>query len=346
MNANTFGSHFQISTFGESHGLAMGVVIEGCPAGVPFLWDLLHKKMEQRRPGRFAWMSDRKELDKPELLSGVFEGKTLGTPLALIVRNTNARPNDYQSIKYQPRIGHADDVWKQKFQHIDHRGGGRSSGRETVGRVMGGAVAEMFIQTQSPHLTVKAWPSEIGHFKRKDPPQKIGSWPETNWFGKQTQCVEKFLLQKKKEGFSYGGVITLEITNCPTGLGRPVFRKLKSDIASGLMSIGSCYEVSLGEFLEKTHLKTISQKMSRQEGSQFHQIKNSTVYGGIRGGISTGEPIIFHLKFKPPASIKNIAQTGRHDVCIVPRASVIVESMAWLILADHILWSRLDQCSL
>lgn len=333
MGANTFGTYFQASTFGESHGPALGVVVDGCPAGVPFSWKLLKQKLEQRRPGRFAWTSARQEIDQPELLSGVFEGRTLGTPIALIVRNQDARSKDYEHIKDHPRIGHADDVWKKKFNWIDPRGGGRASGRETISRVIAGSIAQMFLKQTLPQLSIMAFPIQIGRFKRTDFPKHDSDNEQSKWFGQQSLEVENFLMQQKQKGLSHGGTLRVEITHAPVGLGQPVFHKLKSDLAAAFMSIGACYAVTLGE-KEDIHLK---------EGSQLHKQQNANVYGGIRGGISTGEKIIFQLKFKPPASVLHIAKKGRHDPCIVPRAGVIAEAMAWLVIADHVLWTRMDQ---
>ena len=338
MGSNTFGTHFQVSTFGESHGLTVGALIDGCPAGVPFSWTLIQEKMDRRRPGRFSWMSSRKEPDEVKLLSGVFEGHTLGTPLVLLVENKDFNSKAYETIKYNPRPGHADDMWKKKFGHTDHRGGGRASGRETVGRVLGGAVAEMFLKQLYGKLNITAFPVQIGPFTRTDV-----SPPKNKWFGEQTEEVEEFLIQKKKDGLSYGGSIQLIIDNSPSGLGQPVFRKLKSDMAAAFMSIGASYEVSLGKPLSVKGDEEKRWDISRQEGSKLHSKKNSMVYGGIRGGISTGEKIIFHIKFKPPSSVLDVAKKGRHDPCIVPRAAVIVEAMAWLVMADHVLWSRLDR---
>ncbi len=352
MGANIFGTYFQILTFGESHGPVQGVVVEGCPAGVPFSWDLLKECLQRRRPGYFPWVSDRKEKDEPELLSGVFEGKTLGTPLALMVRNKDCKPKDYLSVRTNPRPGHADDVWKKKFGHTDYRGGGRASGRETVARVMGGAVAEMFLKSLCRDLKVKAWPQQIGPFFREvfDSSAFSRSEVQENWFGKSTKEVEKFLIQKKSEGLSYGGAIQVEIEEPPSGLGQPVFQKLKSDLASAFMSIGACYEVSLGDKFtsnpsgrgDNKNSPFFQEDISLKEGSVLHKSKNAGVYGGIRGGISTGEKIIFQLKFKPPASVLKVAKKGRHDPCIVPRAVPVVEAMAWLVMADHVLWARKD----
>ena len=214
MSANIFGTYFQVLTFGESHGPAIGAVVQGCPAGVPFSHKLLLSKMAERRPGHALWTSQRKEEDKPELISGVFKGRTLGTPIAFLIKNQSAQPKEYQSIKTNPRIGHADDLWKEKFGHADHRGGGRASGRETAGRVIGGAVAEMFLKQLYPHLKVWAFPTQIGPFVRKDIPKhnpsadkrqktKSASSPlVTKWFGSQSVEVENFLIQKKKKGLA------------------------------------------------------------------------------------------------------------------------------------------------
>ncbi len=356
MGANIFGTHFQIITFGESHGSAMGVVVEGCPAGVPFSYELINEKMDRRRPGRFPWVSSRKEPDRPELISGVFEKHTLGTPLVLLVENKNFKSEDYQLIQDNPRPGHADDVWKKKFNHTDYRGGGRASGRETIGRVLGGAVAEMFLKKLYSHLNVRAFPIQIGPFTRKKNDTVSSSFVNQEkvgeqWFGRQTKEVEAFLIQKKSEGLSYGGAIEVEVDNPPSGLGQPVFRKLKSDMAGAFMSIGACYEVSLGDKslqaapYEQHGSMPAQRDISREEGSLLHGKKQDSVYGGIRGGISTGEKIIFQLKFKPPASVLEVAKKGRHDPCIVPRAVVVAEAMAWLVIADHVLWSRQDRLS-
>ncbi len=374
VGANTFGTHFQITTFGESHGPAVGVVIEGCPAGLPFSLELINEKLNRRRPGKFPWISDRKEPDRFELISGVFEGRTLGTPLTLLIKNRDFKSEDYDRIKNNPRPGHADDVWKNKFGHADHRGGGRASGRETIGRVLSGAVAEMFLKKLYAGLRVTAFATQIGPFIREEekPSALESSALESSalessalessalessalessalessalessalWFGSKTKEVENFLIQKKAKGLSYGGTVQVVIEQAPAGLGQPVFRKLKSDMACAFMSIGACYEVSLGEQAGEK-----GREISYEEGSALHRGKTAGVYGGIRGGISTGEKIIFHLKFKPPASVLETAKKGRHDPCIVPRALVVVEAMAWLVMADHVLWSRQDRVS-
>jgi chorismate synthase len=336
MSANSFGSLFKITTFGESHGGALGVVIDGCPAGVQFKEEILLNNLKRRRPGLTKGTSARNEADQPEILSGIFEGKTLGTPIAMIVRNQDARSQDYDQIKNQARIGHADDVWKNKFGHADHRGGGRSSGRETVARVMGGSVAQMLVQQLYPNTKIVTFSERIG-------PYEISKWPDLstldpeafdlNFPDAKAADVRTFLEKAQEEGESCGGVAALNILSPPKSLGRPVFHKLKADLASACLSVGATTAFELGTGI----------KASQKKGTDFHSSLESSFYGGIRGGISTGETISLKIHFKPTSSIKDVAKKGRHDPCIVPRALPVLESMAWLVLADHILWARLDQ---
>lgn len=323
MGANTFGTLFSITSFGESHGVALGAVIDGCPAGVQWNEDILLRELERRRPGNASVTSSRNESDKPEILSGVFEGKTLGTPIAVIVRNSDARSKDYEKIALAPRAGHADDVWKMKFGHSDPRGGGRSSGRETVARVIGGAVARMFLHDSAPAFSIRGFASQIGPFEANISDEK------PLW---QRADVEKLLLAAKSEGKSYGGTAELWLDGVPKGLGQPVFRKLKSDLAAAMMSVGATGGVEIGEGFEST----------RAEGSQFHR-QGEAPYGGIRGGISTGERIVIKVAFKPTSSVLDVAKQGRHDPCIVPRAIPVLEAMAALVIADHVLLSRSDR---
>lgn len=322
MSANTFGRHFQITSFGESHGAALGVVIGGCPAGVQFDEPLLLNWLERRRPGASAVTSSRQELDRPEVLSGIFEGRTLGTPICIVVRNTDARSVDYETIKNTPRAGHADDVWRDKFGLSDHRGGGRSSGRETLARVIGGAFAQMFLQSTKKNIVTEVLPILIGPVVVSD-------------YEKQKNEIDNFLAGVKAEGDSVGGIVEVRIQNPPQGLGQPVFHKLKSDFAAAFMSIGAVTGVDLGGGF----------KLAEMRGTDVHMAvsKPTDVYGGIRGGISTGEQIIMHVAFKPTSSILDVAKKGRHDPCIVLRALPVVEAMTHLVLADHILWSRLDR---
>lgn len=341
MNSNTFGNNFKFHSFGESHGLAIGVIIEGCPSGVPFSLEDLKKELVRRRPGQWPWVSSRKELDEPEVLSGVFEGKTLGTPIAILVRNTNAKSEDYKDIKNNFRKGHADDLWNDKFINADLRGGGRASGRETVGRVMAGSVARMFLKQSHSEFKVMAFVKQIGIFKLENKDFEEAEslitegktsdiFPACFPSSKKSKEIEKYLMDCKEKGESVGSLVELWMENLPRGLGQPVFHKFKSDLARGLMSLGASvgFEIGRGFVAGSKH------------GEDFH--KDSKNYGGIRGGLTTGERIELRVAFKPPSSLGSFAKKGRHDPCIGPRAVPVVESMACLVTADHILQNRLD----
>lgn len=344
MSANQWGHIFKFLSFGESHGAAVGVVIEGCPAGVKIDFQRLQQWMQRRRPGQNSFVSSRNELDEVEVLSGIFEGMTLGTPICLVVRNQDQRSEDYQSIKTQPRAGHADDVWLKKFGHSDHRGGGRSSGRETVARVMAGFVAESLVKQKYPEVNVLGYSKQIGKFEAsEDAKKELLSRASSDFAADQFQLrfpdklkqdqIEKLLTEAKEKGFSYGGQAEVVIENVPEGWGQPVFRKLKSDFAQASLSLGASMAFELGEGINAKDA----------EGSVFHKEPNSKVYGGIRGGISTGESICYRVSFKPTSSVLDVAKKGRHDPCIVPRAVPVLEAMTWTILADQMLWSRLDK---
>lgn len=341
MSANQFGSRLVITSFGESHGTALGVVIDGCPAGVSFDEDLLKKDLERRRPGHHGSgqvVSGRQESDLPEILSGVFEGVTLGTPIAMIVRNQDARSQDYKEIKASPRAGHADDMWKDKFGHSDHRGGGRSSGRETVSRVMAGAVAKMLLRQVGAQTQVLGYASQVGPFKLTDKERnQIGDKAidsfQARFPSSRDHELAAMLKEAQEQGESYGGIAEILIKHPPSYLGQPVFHKLKSDLAQAFLSVGATSGFELGLGFESADVK----------GSDFHQISNSSQYGGVRGGISTGEDILMRVSFKPTSSILDVAKKGRHDPCIVTRAIPVLEAMTWLVLADHYLWSKTDK---
>jgi chorismate synthase len=342
MSANTFGRMFVLTSFGESHGSAVGAVVDGCPAGIPFDQDLLEADLRRRRPGG-ALVSSRREADEPEVLSGVYQGKTLGTPIAIQVRSTDARSEDYREIAAKPRRGHADDVWRQKFGHSDPRGGGRASGRETVARVMGGSVAHMVMARIAPDTHVTAYARAIGPHELTDeeiaavPPGQfdyVDQHPARFPSPIRGKAVESLLSEAKTKGLSYGGVVEVRVDHVPTGLGQPVFHKLKADLAAACMGVGGTIGVEFGAGFSAC----------RAEGSAFHSPGNGDAqYGGIRGGISTGETIVFRVGFKPTASVLDVAKKGRHDPCIVPRAVPVLEAMAWLVLVDHALWARADR---
>lgn len=339
VSANSFGHFFKITSFGESHGGALGVVIEGCPAGIEYNEALLKKNLQRRRPGQSGIVSGRNELDVPEILSGIYQGQTLGTPICVIVKNNDAKSEDYSEIKNAARIGHADDTWKAKYGHMDHRGGGRSSGRETLARVIAGSFAEMLCLKLQPQIKLKSYASQIADFELTNEERKniwnlqvddfVTRFPSLEKNQKITELLEK----AKAQGESYGGTVETQIINLPAGLGQPVFHKFKSDLAAAVMSIGATTSFEFGAGAESTKYK----------GRDFHTEMSSTVYGGIRGGITTGDPVNFRVGFKPTSSIMDVAKKGRHDPCIVTRAVPVVEAMTWILIADHLLWSKVDR---
>lgn len=338
--SNTFGQLFRFTTFGESHGSAMGVVVDGCPAGIELSLEDIQKELDRRRPGQVdaaskeVLVSSRNEVDMVEILSGVYEQKTLGTPIACVVQNKNQRSQDYDEIKKSPRTGHADDVWQSKFGHTDPRGGGRSSGRETLSRVIAGAIAKKFLLQRYPDLKVMGFVKSIGEMElnQQDLQQLRSGWltqkqtadSYTARFPTQRFAIADILLDAKKNGESYGGVVELWIEGVPASLGEPVFYKLKNVLSSAMMSIGATCGFEFGDGFA----------MTRQKGTTVHAAERVSPYGGIRGGISTGEPIVFRTGFKPTSSILDVAKRGRHDPCIVPRAVPVVEAMTWAVLAD------------
>ena len=341
--ADSIGHIFKFHSFGESHGPALGAVIEGCPAGLPISLEILKRELCRRRPGERPWESGRRELDEPQILSGVFKGKSLGTPIAVLVANQDAKSSDYDTIRKKPRPGHSEDLWKAKFSHFDHRGGGRASGRETVGRVIAGSIARMLIGYLCPAFKLMAFVRQIGDLQIQS--RELGQAeklflalkPSADSFSvrfphkEKSLQAEKLLLRAKKEGESFGSLVELWMENLPKGLGRPLFHKLKSDLAQGMMSIGASVGIEIGLGLLSASAK----------GSDFHNRTEN--YGGLRGGLSTGERICLRLAFKPPSSIGRLAKEGRHDPCIGPRAVPVAEAQAYLTVADHLLYRRLDR---
>ncbi|MCK5074056.1 MAG: chorismate synthase [Bacteriovoracaceae bacterium] len=325
MRGNTFGKLLSMTTFGESHGKAMGVIIDGLPPNLEISLNNLSRELGRRRPGYLPGTTSRNESDMPEILSGVFEGKTLGTPLCVIVKNKDQRSSDYESMKNVERPGHGDRTAMMKFGIRDYRGGGRLSGRETVSRVIAGHFASLVV----PDLKIRAYASSIGDFKINrfmddwfD--DDLNFWPEHETRGD----VIDYLEELKKEGESVGGKIAVVVDNCPDSLGEPVFDKLKADFAKALLSIGACTSFSIGA----------GEKMVGFKGSKT--VNNPEVFGGIEGGISSGDRIRLEVTFKPPSTIGEMARKGRHDPCIVPRAVVVVESMIRFVIADHFLRQR------
>ncbi len=323
MPGNSFGQMLKITTFGESHGEALGVVIDGMPGNLLVNIEDLKKELKRRAPGQHKVHTARKEDDLPEILSGVFEGKTLGTPISVIVRNTNQKSEDYSKLKDQYRPGHADRTTTQKYGIRDYRGGGRASGRETLARVIGGYFAGLII----PNISVYAYIEQIGPYKLKNHPQdhkvdrgEIGI-PDPSL----TKEVITFLEDCKTKGESAGGIVSVSILNCPSGLGEPVFDKLKADLAKAMLSLPACTGFGLGEGFGFANL------LGSEISSQSH------FFGGMEGGISNGEQIHFKLAFKAPSTVGENAKEGRHDPCVLPRVVPVVEAMAKLVISDHFL---------
>lgn len=323
MRGNSFGNLFTITTFGESHGVGLGVTIDGMPSGFTISLDDLQDELNKRRPGRLKISTARNEMDQAEILSGVFENKTLGTPISIIFRNTNQRSQDYNELKNEYRPGHADRTTTLKFGHRDHRGGGRASGRETVARVAAGYFAGLLLKdTQFFSYIKQSGPFDfnaittIPSTKRTD----SGLIDES-----KEEDFKKYVLTLKEQGDSIGGQVRLIIQNCPAALGEPVFDKLKADLSKAMTSIGSCMGVLFGRGVEFATLK----------GSEISS--DSTNFSGIEGGISNGENIYCDIFFKAPSTIGDKAKEGRHDPCILPRVLPVVESMAKIVLADHLL---------
>ena len=341
MRGNTFGNLFCITTFGESHGPAMGSVVDGCPAGIELSTDDLEAQLFRRRPGQSKITTSRTEADEPEILSGVFEGKTLGTPICVVVRNTNQRSKDYDPNYY--RAGHADRVWEDKYGHRDYRGGGRASGRETLCRVIGGVVAEKVLP---PSVRITGFTRQIGTHRVGDVPDGLTPDRGDDHATRMPDAavgdlVSAELEECKAEGDSRGGVIEIWVDGVPRGLGEPVFHKAKNLLPNAIMSVGAVAGVTLGDAAHDAAMR----------GQDFHSGVSgagpdagiSPAANGIQGGITNGERIVLQAYFKPASTVGSMAKQGRHDPCIVPRAVPVMESMVALALADLYLASRLDR---
>lgn len=340
MRGNTFGQVLSLTTFGESHGAALGSIIDGCPAGIPLGLDDFRAQLERRRPGQSKITTSRSEADAPEILSGVFEGHTLGSPICVIVRNHDQRSKDYDPNYV--RAGHADRVWQEKYGRRDWRGGGRASGRETLCRVIGGVIAQKILGDQ---ISVVGFTRQIGTIQAQNIPQALtrDMVDDTT-----TRCpdpeaaalMHQDLVECKAAGDSRGGVAEIWIDGLPIGLGEPVFYKAKNALASALMSIGAVVGVTLGDAWQD----------ARTPGIEFHkgisgqgpQAGFSPAANGIQGGITNGQRVRLLVYFKPASTVGSMATSGRHDPCIIPRAIPVLESMVALTLADLMLLHRLD----
>ena len=352
MSANTFGKLFRFTGFGESHGEFIGGVIDGCPAGIELDLENIQYELNRRKPGQSEITTQRKEADEVKFISGIFEGKTTGMPLAFLIANADARSKDYSHIKDMFRPSHADFTWQQKFGHRDYRGGGRSSARETATRVVAGAVAKQVLRNYNIEFT--AFTKSVGEITAKN----IPSNPEINQIEsnlvrcpdmKAAESMEELIKKVKKEGDTVGGVVECRIINVPAGLGAPVFDKLEADLAKAMLSINASKGFEIGSGFKGTEMKGSEHNDSWQKtDGKFSTITNYS--GGVQGGISNGMPIVFKVAFKPVATILKdqesvdiegkkviIKGKGRHDPCVVPRAVPIVEAMAALVILDHLL---------
>lgn len=353
MAGNTFGRLFKLTSFGESHGKAVGGVLDGCPAGVELNLGGIQYELNRRKPGQSAIVTQRKEPDEVEIYSGVFEGKTTGTPIGFAIHNTNQKSNDYTHIKDSYRPSHADYVYDQKYGFRDYRGGGRSSARETASRVVAGAIAKQFIK----NINIHAFVSRVGEIGLDKPYSDLDfSQIESNPIrcpdSETAAKMEAYIKAIKKQGDTIGGVITCVARNIPIGLGEPVFDKLHAELGKAMLSINAVKGFEYGSGFAGVTMK----------GSEHNDAFNTdgttqtNRSGGVQGGISNGMNIYFKVAFKPVATILQGYETinkqgakiqtqgkGRHDPCVVPRAVPIVEAMTALVLADHVLLARTNK---
>ncbi len=360
MSGSSFGRIFKVTTFGESHGVGLGVVIDGCPAGIPLDESLIQKELDRRRPGHHngefnAAVTARKEADACQILSGVFEGKTTGTPIAIIILNTSQHSKDYNALKDTFRPGHADYTYTQKYGFRDHRGGGRASGRETAARVAAGAVAKAFLASRLPSPTVTAFTLKAAGVECQNIDLRvIEQNPLRAADLEAAQAMAERVDQLRRQGDSAGGIIQCRINGIPAGLGEPVFDKLDAELAKAMVSIGAVKGIEFGAGFDAVDMtgSTMNDDMytTQEQGGTTAVAFATNNAGGILGGISTGNEIRFNLAIKPVPSIfqeqKTVSQEngiykdtalaihGRHDVCLCPRIVPVVEAMAWLTLAD------------
>jgi chorismate synthase len=350
MAGNTFGNIFKLTTFGESHGPALGGIIDGCPSGLTIDFNSIETEMNRRKPGQSAIVTQRKEPDSVTFYSGIFEGKTTGTPIGFLIHNTDQKSKDYTHIKDSYRPSHADYVYDKKYGHRDYRGGGRSSARETACRVVAGAIAKQILSD----IKITAFVSSVGDIKVDKHYSELNfSEIEKNPVrcadSKTAFLMENYIKEIRKEGDTVGGVVSCVIENTPIGLGEPVFDKLHADLGKAMLSINAVKGFEFGSGFEGTKLKG-SQHNDSFNADGKTKTNNS---GGIQGGISNGMDIYFNVAFKPVATIMKAQQTidsknnvvemkgkGRHDPCVVPRAVPIVEAMAALVLVDFYLINR------
>jgi len=355
MSKNTFGNILRLTTFGESHGKALGGILDGFPAGIEIDFDFINKQLERRRPGQSKITTSRRELDKVNFLSGIFEGKSTGAPIAFIIENTNQRSGDYSDLAQIYRPSHADFTYQQKYGNRDYRGGGRTSARVTVSQVVGGSLAQHILWREK--IKINAFTSSVGNIKLNKPLEEIDlskiesnivRCPDAETAQKMITAIEEV----KKQGDTIGGVVSCVIKNTPIGLGEPVFQKLHAQLGAAMLGINAVKGFEIGSGFLGTEMR------GSQHNDIFELVNDKIVTktnnsGGVQGGISNGQDIYFKVAFKPVATILMAQDTiningekttinprGRHDPCVVPRAVPIVESMAALVLADFYLMNK------
>ncbi len=359
MAGNTFGTLFRLTTFGESHGAAIGGIIDGCPAGLVIDPEFINNELQRRKPGQSHITTQRKEEDTVTFLSGIFEGKTTGHPIGFTIQNTNQKPNDYEHLKDTFRPSHADYTYQEKYGIRDHRGGGRSSARETACRIVGGAIAKLVLQHDN--ISIQAYVCRVGpvilhtSYKELDlskTEHSIVRCPDEAVANEMITYIEEI----RKQGDTIGGVVSCVITGTPAGLGEPVFDKLHAELGKAMLSINAVKGFEYGQGFNSVNFKgsELNDIFVSTNAVDQKKITTSTNHsGGIQGGISNGEDIYFNIAFKPVATIMQDQQSvdtsgqavslkgkGRHDPCVLPRAVPIVESMAALVLVDFMLRNR------
>lgn len=350
--ANTFGTQFRLTTFGESHGPAIGAVIDGCPAGIAFDMELLRRDLSRRRPGQ-EFTSARNESDEPEVLSGIFEGRTTGAPIAILVRNNDQRSTDYEALRDLFRPSHADYTYAAKYGVRDHRGGGRSSARETLARVAGGAIARMYLKSVGD-ISLRVAVTRLGPI---DALRSVSEMDAASIYTSPVRCDDPasegamidYLERLRSEGDSTGGLISVAVEGVPPGVGEPIYDKLSARLAGAMISINGATGFDIGVGFESSRRRGSENNDQFSSGGAVGESIRTTTNnsGGIQGGISNGMPILFRVAFKPPSSIARPQQhataegetrehtvEGRHDPSIVIRAVPVVEAMTMLVLAD------------
>ena len=361
MAGNSIGTLFKLTTFGESHGTAIGGILDGCPAGLTLDLESIRKEMARRKPGQSAITSPRQETDEFEILSGVFEGQTLGTPIAFMIRNQDYKPSDYENVKNSFRPSHADFTYHVKYGHRDYRGGGRSSARETAARVFAGAIAKQILNKIGTQIF--AFVSQVGPLKTSISysdidfskiESSIVRCPDETASVQMIEYIEKL----KSEGDTTGGIVSCMIKNVPAGLGEPVFDKFQADLAKACMSINAAHGFDYGSGFGGVEMKGSEHNDSFVKAADGSIVTAGNHSGGIQGGITNGMDVYFRVAFKPVSTLLKSQKTlnekgeetvlemkGRHDPCVVPRAVPIVESMAALVLMDHFLRNKNSKLS-